>query len=57
MFNNIIFGILTFYITYSFIPILKKYLLVEPNKRSSHYTAKPTAGGIVFSLLISIADS
>ena len=55
MLNIIIFGILTFYITYSIIPILKKYLLVEPNKRSSHNIAKPTAGGIVFVLLISLA--
>ena len=54
MLNIIIFGILTFYITYSIIPILKKYLLVEPNKRSSHDIAKPTAGGIVFVFLISL---
>ena len=55
MLINVIFGILTFYITCLSLPILKKYLLVEPNKRSSHNVAKPTAGGIVFASLISFA--
>lgn len=55
MLINVIFGILTFFITYSILPILKKYLLVEPNKRSSHNIAKPAAGGIVFAFLISFA--
>ena len=30
------------------IPFLKKYVVDKPNKRSSHITSKPTAGGISF---------
>ena len=30
------------------IPFFKKYIVDKPNRRSSHITSKPTAGGISF---------
>jgi len=54
MLNTLISGVLTFLLTFSLIPILKKFFLIEPNKRSSHIIPKPTAGGIIFVLLISL---
>lgn len=47
-------GFLTYFLTYLILPFLKKFFLIEPNKRSSHFIAKPTAGGIVFVFLISL---
>ncbi len=44
----------TYIITYFALPFLKKIFLVEPNKRSSHLISKPTAGGIVFVLIITL---
>ena len=54
MLTALISGSLTYLVTFSLIPILKKFFLIEPNKRSSHSIPKPTAGGIVFVLLISL---
>ena len=54
MLSAIISGFLTFLITFSIIPILKKFFLIEPIKRSSHNIPKPTAGGVVFVSLISL---
>lgn len=54
MINFLIFGIVSYLITYSAIPILSKYFFDTPNERSSHTISKPTAGGIVFVFLISI---
>ena len=54
MLTALISGCLTFLLTFSLIPLLKKFFLIEPNKRSSHSIPKPTAGGIIFVLIISI---
>lgn len=45
-------GLLTYIIGYFVIPILRKYILDKPNKRSSHKISTPTSGGILFVLPI-----
>lgn len=42
----------TYFLTYSIIPFLKRYFLIEPNNRSSHNIAKPSGAGLVFVILI-----
>lgn len=44
---------LTYCCTYLLIPYLKKYSLQKPNIRGSHFTSKPSGGGIAFALIIS----
>ena len=57
-FNKIILYLIVFFATYFFyltiIPTLKKFVLDEPNKRSSHIKPIPSGGGIIFSSILSI---
>ncbi len=52
LFYQIIYSVislfLSFYLTKRIIPLLNKYFIDLPEKRSSHYAPKPKAGGIVF---------
>ena len=45
--------VLSFYLTKKCIPFLVKFFIDLPNKRGSHYSPKPKAGGIVFLFLSS----
>ena len=46
--------ILTFFLTFLIRPILKKYYLAIPNKRSSHVFPTPSGGGITIAIVSSI---
>ena len=42
---------LTLFLFRRMIPIMKKYILYKPNKRSSHTVPKPSGGGIIFVII------
>lgn len=49
----IILGICS-YLYKIFIPIFREKLIDSPNSRSSHVIPKPTSGGIIFSIIVSL---
>ena len=51
---NLLAFLLTFLSIKIFLPIFKKYLVDNPNDRSSHYKPKATSAGIIFSSISSI---
>jgi len=56
--NAYIYSLISLFLTFYFIkkslPLLGKYLLDKPNKRSSHLKAKPRGGGIIFVVIGSL---
>ena len=54
MFLFILNLIITFLLLLALIPGFKRFFLDQPNNRSSHEISKPTAGGIIFVIVICI---
>lgn len=54
MFLFILNLIITFLFLLALLPIFKRFFLVQPNNRSSHQISKPTAGGVIFVMMICI---